>query len=62
MVNGLIVQVLNLGIFIGPPAFAALVALLGGWQGGRWLFAGFGLICLGLGLLVRRIEQVKPRP
>lgn len=47
-INGVVIQLLNLGSFIGPPVLAALVTQFGGWSQGRWLL----LVCGGLGLLL----------
>lgn len=55
-VNGIVVQVLNLGSFLGPPLLAALVAQLGGWSEGRWLLLAAGLLGLGLALSLRHVE------
>lgn len=55
--NGLVVQLSNIGSFLGPPALAAAVAALGGWQQGRWLLACCALLGLGLALLLRRVEK-----
>ncbi len=56
-VNGVVVQVLNLGAFAGPPGLALLVAQFGGWDQGRWLLLLAGMIGLGLALLLRRAES-----
>lgn len=56
-VNGVVVQVLNFGSFIGPPLLAALVAQLGGWSEGRWLLLAAGAGGLALALMLRRIER-----
>ena len=34
---GLVIQVVSIGQFVGPPAMAALVAATGDWQSGAWL-------------------------
>jgi predicted MFS family arabinose efflux permease len=34
---GLVIQVISIGQFIGPPTMAALVAATGDWQSGAWL-------------------------
>ena len=33
---GLVIQMVSLGQFIGPPALATLVAASGNWQSGAW--------------------------
>lgn len=55
-VNGVVTQLLNLGSFIGPPALAALVSQLGGWNEGRWLLLIAGLLGCALALMLRRTE------
>lgn len=55
-VNGIVIQLLNIGSFIGPPGLAALVTHLGGWDQGRWLLLVAGCISLGLALVLRRVE------
>jgi MFS family permease len=56
-VNGVVVQLLNIGSFIGPPALAALVAHFGGWSDGRWLLLAAGSIGLMLALGLRATER-----
>ena len=56
-VNGIVVQLLNIGSFIGPPGLAALVAHLGGWEDGRWLLFGAGLLGMLLALALRVTER-----
>ncbi len=55
--NGLVVQLSNIGSFLGPPLLAAAVAALGGWQQGRWLLPLCALLGFGLALLLRRVER-----
>lgn len=55
-VNGVVVQLLNIGSFVGPPALAALVAHFGGWSDGRWLLLMAGCIGLALALALRATE------
>jgi CP family cyanate transporter-like MFS transporter len=56
--NGILMQCANIGILLGPPAIAAVVSHLGGWDSGRWLFpvvaAGGVVAGLRLGRLERR--------
>lgn len=47
LASGFVVQGANTGGLIGPPALAAVVTGLGGWESGYWLM----LACGGLGLL-----------
>lgn len=56
-VNGIVIQLLNIGSFIGPPGLAAMVAWLGGWDEGRWLLLGPGLIGSLLALGLRSAER-----
>jgi MFS family permease len=56
-VNGVVVQLLNIGSFIGPPALAGLVAHFGGWANGRWLLLAAGCIGLLLALGLRMTER-----
>lgn len=56
-INGVVVQLLNIGSFVGPPALAALVAHFGGWSDGRWLLLAAGSIGLLLALGLRSVEQ-----
>ena len=55
-VNGVVIQLLNIGSFIGPPGLAALVTHLGGWNQGRWLLLVAGCTSLVLALALRRVE------
>ncbi|HEX6958538.1 MAG TPA: MFS transporter [Ferrovibrio sp.] len=62
-VNGVVVQLLNIGSFVGPPGLAALVARFGGWSEGRWLLLGAGAIGCGLALALRFLASPKsPQP
>lgn len=56
-VNGVVVQLLNIGSFVGPPALAALVAHFGGWADGRWLLLAAGSVGLVLALGLRASES-----
>ncbi len=56
-VNGVVVQLLNIGSFVGPPALAALVAYFGGWADGRWLLLAAGSVGLVLALSLRASER-----
>lgn len=56
-IQGLIVQVAQLGPFFGPPLIAAVVANTGNWEASRWVLlaaAGCGTV---LGQLALRAEQ-----
>jgi hypothetical protein len=52
-----VVQLLNIGSFVGPPALAVLVAHFGGWSDGRWLLLAAGSIGLLLALGLRATER-----
>lgn len=55
-VNGIVVQVLNIGSFLGPPGLAWAVGALGGWPEGRWLLLAAGLVGSALAVLLGRLE------
>lgn len=57
LANGVVVQCINMGVFVGPPAIAAVVAHFGGWDSGRWLFPVIAAVGLGVSLQLRRFEQ-----
>lgn len=56
-VNGVVIQLLNIGSFAGPPALAALVTWFGGWENGRWLLLAAGLLSMTLALGLRAVER-----
>ncbi len=55
--NGLSIQGANFGNLIGPPALAAFVAGMGGWERSGWLFLGVGLLGVILALGLRAVER-----
>jgi len=59
--NGVIVNGANIGSLLGPPAFGAFVALMGGWQASGLMMAFAGaaglFISILLGIVERRIPQ-----
>ncbi|MBL3557864.1 MFS transporter [Marinobacter sp. JB05H06] len=57
--NGIVVQCINVGILLGPPAIAAVVAEFGGWDTGRWVFPFVGCFGVVLAFVLRRLELVK---
>jgi CP family cyanate transporter-like MFS transporter len=57
--NGIVVQCINVGILIGPPAIAAVVAGFGGWDAGRWIFPFVGCFGVALAFVLRRLETIK---
>jgi len=56
IVNGVMIQGAQLGQFLGPPALAAVVAWLGGWQNSGGLLLACGAIGVGLALALRTAE------
>jgi CP family cyanate transporter-like MFS transporter len=60
-VNGVVIQLLNIGSFAGPPALAALVTWFGGWENGRWLLLAAGLASMALALGLRAVERQRSR-
>lgn len=56
-VNGFVVQVLNIGSFLGPPGLAWAVGTLGGWPSGRWLLLAAGLLGALLAIQLGRVER-----
>ena len=54
---GLVIQIVSLGQFIGPPAMAALVAATGDWQSGAWLTVIACLLGFSSAPIVRRLDQ-----
>lgn len=56
IVNGVMIQGAQLGQFLGPPALAAVVAWLGGWQNSGGLLLSCGIIGIGLALALRSAE------
>lgn len=54
---GLVIQMVSLGQFIGPPALAALVARSGHWQSGAWLTVGACIVGFGMAVLLRRLDR-----
>ena len=56
--NGIVVQGANLGSLIGPPAVAAVVAAVGGWETSAWFLVIMAAVCLALALMLRPTEHV----
>jgi len=54
--QGLFMQIGNLGTFLSPPAIAALVAASGLWRDALWVTGTAALASIGLGLALRRYE------
>ena len=56
-IQGLIVQLTNIGIFAGPPLSATVVTLAGGWHAVLWLILGAAVV----GLLMAWLITVQER-
>lgn len=54
---GLVIQMISLCQFIGPPAMAALVAASGNWQSGAWLTVAACVIGLSTAPMLRRLDR-----
>ncbi|WP_332675467.1 MFS transporter [Aromatoleum sp.] len=55
--NGIVFQCANLGSLAGPPAVAAAVTALGGWDGGRWLIPAIAMLGVLAAVALRGVEQ-----
>ena len=55
-IQGLIVQLSNVGIFAGPPLIAAAVTHGGGWDAALWVILAAAAIGLGAALAIARLE------
>ncbi|WP_207479126.1 MFS transporter [Arenibaculum pallidiluteum] len=56
-VNGMIVQGINCGQLVGPPALALIVSTAGGWSSAPLLLAGAALAGLAAAFGIRRVER-----
>lgn len=54
--NGILFQCANLGSLVGPPAVAAAVTALGGWDGGRWLIPAIAMLGVLAAVALRGVE------
>lgn len=54
--NGMIVQGSNVGLLMGPPLLASLVAVTGRWEAGMGLFLATALAATALGLRLNRVS------
>lgn len=54
---GLVIQVLSVGQFIGPPVMAALVASTGDWQSGAWLTVIACALGFSTAPMLRRLDR-----
>jgi cyanate permease len=57
-IQGLIVQLTNVGIFLGPPIVAmAVTAAAGDWSAARWVLLGAGALGLAIAVVIGRFER-----
>ena len=56
IVQGLIVQISNVGVFAGPPLIAAAVTHGGGWGAALWVILGAAAIGLAASFAIARYE------
>ena len=61
-IQGLIVQVAQLGPFFGPPLIAAVVAGTGNWEAARWVLLAAATLGTLFGQLAHRTERALTRP
>ena len=55
-IQGLIVQISNVGIFAGPPLIAAAVTHGGGWGAALWVILGAAAVGFGAAIAIARLE------
>jgi MFS transporter, CP family, cyanate transporter len=60
-VQGLIVQLTNVGIFVGPPLIASAVTRAGSWDATLWVLLGCSAIGLGASVAITRLERQAAR-
>lgn len=61
-IQGLIVQLTNFGIFLGPPVLAmAVTAASGDWAAARWVLIGAAVVGLGIAGVIGRLEVIADR-
>jgi MFS family permease len=60
-IQGMIVQVSNVGIFAGPPLIAAAVTHGGGWSAALWVILAAAAIGLAAALAIARLEAPRRR-
>ena len=56
-VQGLVVQITQAGIFIGPPITAIVVSAAGSWDAALWVLLGTGAIGLATSVFITRAER-----
>jgi predicted MFS family arabinose efflux permease len=60
-IQGLIVQISNVGIFAGPPLIAAAVTHGGGWGAALWVILAAAAIGLAGSFAIARLEVPRRR-
>jgi len=60
--QGLVMQIANVGIFFGPPLVAAVVTWRGTWDAALWVMLACALVGVSGGILIGRHERVAPAP
>ena len=60
-IQGLIVQLSNVGIFAGPPLIAAAVTHGGGWGAALWVILAAAAIGLAAAFAIARLESPRRR-
>lgn len=58
ILQGLIVQLSNVGGFAGPPIAAAVVTWAGAWDAAHWVLIGAGLAGIAVALVILRHERL----
>ena len=61
-IQGLIVQIAQLGPFFGPPLIAAVVSGSGNWGAALWVLLGAAVLGIVFGQLAARTERALARP
>lgn len=59
-VQGLIVQLTNVGIFVGPPLIATAVTWGGSWDATLWVLLGCSAVGLAAAFAITRLERPAP--
>jgi len=55
--QGLVMQLANVGIFCGPPLVAAVVTFSGSWDAALWVMLGCALVGISGGTIIGRFER-----
>lgn len=56
-IQGLIVQLSNIGTFVGPPIVASVVTASGSWESARWVLLVAACIGIAFAIAMHRIES-----